>query len=393
MCDPNENTEEIELTEDQLDELMKRYYSKEKLVDLIKDFKLNIPISGVIKLFPIEVLEDTLCLYCNEAMSRKRPSRSALASGYRLPVAYCNSCSHKADLHCYCMNCRAIEAEKDQKLHLDFQNKITQIQHLNNNTSEVTDLSLKDAFYLVGLCRLARGDDTHLISRVSSFSTSLAPSEQMSLNILQFLYKSQLIDVSLSSPMGSIHFDASNKPECVNWRSVEWCLNLSKGATENIEQIKNIEDVIRKKELWPPTWEEELEDIWKELALHQCLKYLQVHVEDHGFEFRAGEKTRSVIKTLLEDFSILQSYYFIWVAAHQAASYYLRKNTSRRQAANMIVGDIQRRAERALVESWKVKEYSKDTRCGESVLTPLFSNVLTNLGDSFFERIPGSEFE
>ncbi len=116
---------------------MKRYYSKEKLADLIVDFKLNIPASSVVKLFPVEVLHNTLCPYCNEAMNRQRPSRSALASRYKLPVAYCNSCSHKADSFCYCLNCRAVEAEKEKVRILNFQNQITQIQHQNVNKSEV----------------------------------------------------------------------------------------------------------------------------------------------------------------------------------------------------------------------------------------------------------------
>lgn len=374
------------LGKDKLEELISRYYSEEKVSDLIEEFELDVKVSGLLKLFPLKELDNDRCPYCNKAMQQRYVSKSV--SKYQLPNPFCIECGHSDNESCFCSQCRIIEEEKNFNARLNYQKKIKNILHSYRDITQLTDLSLIQAISLVGLCRLGREEDSDLIGPIKYHEKLLAPSELMSLDIVKSLYDNQLIDVSLTTPSNSIYFDLTDQTADFNWNSIQWRLNLSNNSDENINLIESLESTLKKSELWPDSWESELDEIWKELALHQCLKYLQVHVEDHGFEFRAGKKTRQVLRDLLNEYSILKSYYFIWVSAHNAASYYLRKNTSRRQAANIIIGNIQSRSEKALAEKWDIKEYSKDSRCGESVLTALFSNVVTDLGDDFFKRKP-----
>ncbi|MBL1320707.1 MAG: hypothetical protein COA63_006550 [Methylophaga sp.] len=374
------------LGETKLKELISRYYSSEKISDLIEEFQLDIKISGLYKLFPLKELKDNKCAYCNIALKQRYPSRSSLK--YNQPIAFCGTCEHRDIFDCFCNHCKVIENEMGLHAIAEHQRKIGGIQTIRTDNVNLTDLSLMQAISLLGMCRLGRGEDSDLISPVNTYYPELAPTEMMTIDIVESLYAKQLIDIALTTPEGTVTFNEVGSLIDFDLLNVHWCLNLSKNESNNVDLIEQLEEMVRKKELWPNTWEGELLDIWKELALHQCYRYLQILVEDHGFQFRAGKKTRKILSVVLEDFSILKSYYFIWVAVHNAASYYLRNTTSKRQAANMIIGDIQRRSERALAEEWDVKEYSKNSRCGESILIALFSTLTTSLGRGFFTKIP-----
>ena len=374
------------LGKDKFEELITRYYSNEKISNLIEEFQIDTEVSGLLKLFPLKELKDNKCPYCNIALKQSYRARSS--PKYNQSIAFCDTCGHRDISHCFCNQCEI--AEKERRLHAItmHQRRISKIQRTRADNINLKNLSLMQAISLLGMCRIGRAEDSGLISPVQGYYPELTPVAMMTFDIVKLLYDAQLIDVALSTPENTVSFDEVGNLIDFDLLKVYWHLNLSNDELNNIALIEQLENMVHKRELWASAWEVEVVDIWKELALNQCYRYLQVHAEEHGFQFRAGQKTRKILSTVLEGFSILKSYYFIWVAVHNAASYYLRNDTSKRQAANIIIGDIQRRAERALAEGWDVKEYSKDSRCGESVLVALFSNVVTNLGEDFFIERP-----
>ena len=42
--------------------------------------------------------------------------------------------------------------------------------------------------------------------------------------------------------------------------------------------------------------------MWKEIALQECLEYLNYQMEKVNFEFNPGDKTLLIMKELLNDF-------------------------------------------------------------------------------------------
>jgi hypothetical protein len=108
---------------------------------------------------------------------------------------------------------------------------------------------------------------------------------------------------------------------------------------------------------------------------------------EHKFAPRIGEKTKKVFLSLLEYFPISKIYNLIWVSVTNAAAYQVRSGISRQQAANTVIGNCQKRAEKALNEQWQIKSYKKDFQIPESTRVSLFSDVLTDLGDRFYNEI------
>lgn len=85
-------------------------------------------------------------------------------------------------------------------------------------------------------------------------------------------------------------------------------------------------------EKWPDCWHEEAAELHRVVALYECLEYLPVALEEHGFGQELGEKHSIALRSVHAHFSIGQAYNFIWRAAKDAAAFYVRESTSRKHA-------------------------------------------------------------
>jgi hypothetical protein len=108
----------------------------------------------------------------------------------------------------------------------------------------------------------------------------------------------------------------------------------------------------------------------------------------HKFSFNPGDKTYFVSNGVLEDYSIAQVYYFIWSATTNAAAYQVREGIQRVHAANVVIGSIQKKAERALAEGWQPKAYRRDFRCPQSVVSSVLFNLVLQIGEAAFDTPP-----
>lgn len=73
--------------------------------------------------------------------------------------------------------------------------------------------------------------------------------------------------------------------------------------------------------------------LWKEIAVAECIEYLQYQLDKVNFEFTPGEKTYKTFEIILNDFSVSQVYGIICVPLRMHQSYILKrvlvKNTPR----------------------------------------------------------------
>jgi hypothetical protein len=154
------------------------------------------------------------------------------------------------------------------------------------------------------------------------------------------------------------------------------------------ELISALENIFLEMD-WPNSWYDQCIPLWKEVALNECLQYLDLCMNKHSFEFSPGEKTQRVIENALSTFSTAQVFNFIWGSARNAAAYYMRERIPKRQAANSVVGAIQRRADRARAEGWDVKPYRRDWDCPQTMFSRMFFDVVLQIGDDGFNKPPG----
>ena len=127
--------------------------------------------------------------------------------------------------------------------------------------------------------------------------------------------------------------------------------------------------------------------LWKEIAVPECIEYLQYQLDKVNFEFTPGEKTYKTFDIILNDFSVSQIYGIIWRAVADASKLYLEKGISKKHAANSVIGACERYAERAKINGWDLTQYNRIKDLPQSVLSLFYFNRVLGIGEMGF-RVP-----
>jgi hypothetical protein len=252
------------------------------------------------------------------------------------------------------------------------------------NGLEIDILSLESALYLLSFIRTTANEDMTTFRPHNTLNGSLiSPTREFDIDILIHLFDEGVLIVDPHrSPPGSIENDNTYYVA-----RVAYALPLIIGGPSVAKFSATLDHVIRSGD-WPDGWNCEVDDLYRKIALHECLQYLRIKMEEHGFELRIGDKTQQVLEIVLNHFSIGQACSFIWRAVKDAAAFYMRKNVSKRHAANTIPGSIRRTADRAIAEDWEIQAYRRDYNAPQSELSRLFFDVVLKTGRRGFDKKP-----
>ncbi|MCR9095056.1 MAG: hypothetical protein NXI30_12630 [bacterium] len=252
-------------------------------------------------------------------------------------------------------------------------------------------VTFREAVFLVSALRSLASEDFSFLFPYDGHGGTLAPTGRLARVILDELFEGRILSVHPGSSADSVTIEDEAFKSFIPFR-VHWLLLRDEDGPSVAKVLEQLESAIA-----DPDWQDlhsfEVAELQRLVALHECLQYLEVVLDDHGFTFSPGDRTVHVIQTALRSFSVGQVYSFIWRAAKDAAAFYLREAKSRKHAANVVPGAIQRMVERALAQGWEVNAFRRDFRAPESVLGQvLFSHAL-KIPDMGFTTIPPGEPE
>lgn len=251
---------------------------------------------------------------------------------------------------------------------------------------DIRDMSLKQIVYFLTIVRGGISENLEIIYPVDTLEAKLTPSENSKYDLVKYLYVNDLLRIHPDSNPQAFNFNG-DIVETFDLGGVHWKLPVSTYSSTTQAFIEEIETVLRKME-WNSEWHSEQLEIWYEIGLDEALEYLQLCLTEHQLPFSPGEKTIHVIKQVLKDYSIGQLFNFIWRAAKDAAAFKVRNKTTSQHAANTVVGTIQRNSERARIQGWEIKSYSRDYRCPQSLLSQVYFNTVIQIGDDALSRVP-----
>ncbi|WAH57244.1 hypothetical protein LZ023_30315 [Pseudomonas silvicola] len=121
-----------------------------------------------------------------------------------------------------------------------------------------------------------------------------------------------------------------------------------------------------------------------QMALLECLAFLEMALEEYRLGYRAGEKTRAMVVTALKVFSVAQVCNILFRAARDAAAFYQRGGVSRDHAAKSVVGSFERLMEKSVANEWVVTPFRRNFNLPQSVLSRLVYNRLLGTDDGGF---------
>lgn len=244
------------------------------------------------------------------------------------------------------------------------------------------ELCFKEAVALLALLRLAASEDLSIVNPVEQADGLFAPTSSMSFELLCLLHNNRRIRVHPASSLNAFTDDVGTFYPF----HVAWWPPIGDGS-DTSQLVSELESVLRIGP-WPEEWHDQSLLFWREIALHECLQYLQVCMAEHSFEFSPGDKTKQVLNSVLQDYSPAQCYVFVWRAVKDAAAYLVSSRVPKQQAANSVVGRIQRMAERAKSECWEIKPYGRDRSAPESEVGHVLYRVALKLGEAGINYVP-----
>ncbi|MCW8470649.1 hypothetical protein OQJ19_08290 [Fluoribacter gormanii] len=313
-------------------------------------------------------------------------SDSIICSSCSAPYKYVNRTDYQSKIEINswtCTDCLANEEiilNEKKQLVLSHQFKTQQ----KNYPLSIERLNVRLSLLLLSLIRYGANEDLTFINEYLTNRTDrFSPDDDDDIDFIRELYRGGCISIAPFSRPDVLMLAEDNNLSFYP-QSVKWLLPLSEGQTFG-EFTMLLEAKLASTDYLEASYDEVL-DFCKDISLRECLAYLKYKMDEHKLPFTPGDKTRLVLSKALEEYSVAQVYGFIWTAVSNTAAYYMRNqgSISKKQAANAVVGNIEKNFERAYTLNWDVKAYRRDHNLPQSIISRILFNVLLHTDDGGF---------
>ena len=292
------------------------------------------------------------------------------------------------------------EAIKEQKI--ADQEKIENIlsnkfiYQQDNVPLSVDTLDIRSAVLLLSLIRYSVNEELTFLNEFSANRVDrFSPDSDDDLDFLMELYNKGYIAIAPFSNPAAFILESDGRFSFYP-KSVKWLLPFQKGQSFS-EIVSRLEIKLISKGCFSDYTEidfvdsmkndqglNEALDFCKDISFRECLAYLKYTMSQHSLDFVPSEKTKLVLIKVLENYSVSQAYSLIWSAVTNTAAFYMRTpGINKLQAANSVVGAIERNFERAYAEKWKVKSYKRNFYLPQSMISRVVFNVIFHVNDGF----------
>lgn len=355
------------LSADEIDSLISRYYSKLPIAPLLAQYRIDCSSSQLFAILP-PVLSSELCPNCGNHMVQLRLSRSSYRDENKYGL-HCLSCKHR-EKYCKCTHCRH---KKKENIKSDIRIVKAATNGFQKTTRQIraSNLSLGQAISLFALIwRYAPSKAKSFIPLdVTKLSnTSFAPDGTYRYDLICHLVDAGLIvqsDHALSTGF------SIQQGELLTAKVSKY--NFSNEISA--ELISDLEELIGTCN-WPVQWYEQLSDVAIELAIAECTEFFYCCASARRFP-RINEKPiNAMIRNVLEDFTIGQSFRIIQSGAQYAADFLVRNDSTPSIAAHYMIEASQHFANKARQEHWSLKALPRNAKCPRSIISMILYDFI-----------------
>ena len=322
----------------QIIQLMDEYYAGVRVKKLIEDYKVNCRPNDLHKYFPPIVL-DKRCPICGENFLNKRLSKTEIenqGNPYRKIEAkkpYCPRCGHIDDEVCGCDAC--VEKRKKEQIKREAElekraNKIKiKLEKSYTGKVSVDELGFKDRIYLASLLGYGLSDDANVIESLSECENSctcLADGD-MDERIIDYLLKRNIIIIDINSLKYALkHGEDEN-------RFMRYKLNVEIDDN-NIDALQGL--MSPKIDFSDENNIVDAYNLWKEVAMNDCIAFLVNEMRKKNVEFCPVKKTEIMMDSMLKHFSIRQVQYIIYKSVNEVSKVYLKNKFNRESFPDIV---------------------------------------------------------
>lgn len=261
------------LTEQQIKDLIERYYNNEKIADLLKEFEINVAASVLVSLFPPVTHNELFCKYCQDTnLVIKLKSRSDYSYyGETVFDPFCPICNHKYNSPCSCDNCKETRKQKKQVEEENKRNLIKERYYYDyiktgSENISIEKLTLKDALYLLSVVPHSASENFEFIEPFSKNPSipDLTPDNELTFKIMDHLCSKGFIVISPSSPLDAFKFDTEQKLQIYSLEKILWELLPSMNIKEKQQYLDDIRSLVKGE--WSLSWKNDIAEIWQQIT-------------------------------------------------------------------------------------------------------------------------------
>lgn len=384
------------LSSQELETLISRYYGGEKVDVLLIEYLVNCAAGQLHNLFP-PLQVDRCCPYCSVQMVQRRGSRS---STYNSSAVICPKCNHREGRYrCQCDKCLANETQKkrmeSERLKAAINTHLDRLRQQNALTPRVNELDLRSAVSLLALIRACLFSDhsSHdpldateiTLNTLEEATIPYTPRGNLSDQLIENLRNKRLIEFSVNSTPDAFTLEDGRLVSFIPSK-VRWTLLMP----EPQKYFEELVFVAETNSRWPTHWEPDVYDVWLEIALAECKEYCAHVNAERGLPEPGAKSLDSMLRNLLQNYSVAQCYQILYVSAQRAVDFWVRTRSNKRHAANYMIGECQRRADRARAENWEVKPFRRNFDLPRSSLSHVFFDVFLKIGEAGFNKKPAT---
>ena len=353
------------LSPEKAQELKMRYYQGESVFQLMDKYDIHVLPATFYKLLPPDPVENYGCSRCEVNLVTDAVPRSKLGQQNDPLQYYCPVCGRKPFVEKSGWTVFPFLSKEERQ-----QKRLSIAEYYDKNISpvEYDALSLTQKVYLAVLCKALLDKDNETILPLSGTNVTLAPTVELQEKIYTELLKNKIIVVDSDSQLDAFDIDSDSFPKKYDREKVSYKLNVIQSQTDRVAPI-DIRNLLHIKH---SGYDSEQEQLWYDIAVGECVVYLQYRLGKVGFNFNPGERTKEVFRKLLKNFSVSQIYYIIWCKVSDAARSYLEGSATKYRAASSVISACQRYGENAIYYARELPKYHRPSDCPQSVLTRFF---------------------
>ncbi|MDN5214628.1 hypothetical protein QQ020_21290 [Fulvivirgaceae bacterium BMA12] len=383
------------LTKERREEFYNRFYNEKNSV-LIDEFKIK-GNANLHKLFEPKII-DEICEYCNVCLWEYYPSKSTQKIGGEKK---CPRCDHTIypnneyswrSYRCFCSNCTRVRFEKEERERKELEIKMLaeheklkeMLKNENEKPINLTELDFNEKVYLLSFLKGEQASSSE-ISRFSFYRPfmNLAPTTSLKEDIIKVLLKCKALKISQNANLDSYnnYIENNNIEDLLVSKSLELNINEANDLYQNcVEYLQNelksdfLKGVI----------------IWRRVALHECVEYLNDELLTIGLPVREGTTTVELFEELLNIYSVSQINKITERIIERAAKDKLSGSSSNTRIANNVVGGIRSYANKGINEGWcsSFVGLPEERRKPQSLLSKLVFNDVLSIGSKGYINAP-----
>jgi tetratricopeptide (TPR) repeat protein len=273
---------------------------------------------------------------------------------------------------------RAKADSADQRARDQIRDALSNFPPLSHDFVSIDDLSLVDAAHLIALLRACDIDHaTWTLRALGRSSTPFDPTNFMRGALLS-LAKLGIISNAESSPRSAFEVDQSGDVSYY-LHQIEW--RIGPATIQLAERIRTLP-----RTAWPSSWQEQLSIVARDLAVEECVAYVEHLAEERNLITPDRADLRVLFREMIETTSVTRCWYFIYLGVVSTNDYKTRYRATSDRIATHMLNRIREKWERGTREQWG-KEYGRPSTLPRSQIAAALHDVLTGWGERAFERI------